>query len=475
MVLEKNIKRYLDLITQVYYQKNHSMYKNTLRDSLGISVKTMDSDIEKINHIFYDDFISQKNNQIVLNLDVNQGLKQIYKSIIKTSTVVSYFFEVSMYHLTLSEIYNDLYLSESMEYRLRKAWNNHFVNKNYNVAFVFNNETKKIDLIGDENTIRSLMRYMLYELLIEDLYDNLQYQEINEIVELISNKKKLNINYVAKDLVSGALFISLIRISQGYETDFKADSTLKSLFKYISKEPQIVKKINDIFNVKFSLKVLSDVFCGRLSDLIKLLGYNNKRIGFDNSRKLVSFVSAYSRSIYNKDIYLKKNEVNLLKGICNFSDFQVSSFIYSPHELYWRWVASEKAKDAFNSLIISYRMTVDLPTTEKKIEFFFALNNMLNFGNLEESISNTKILIVSRYPPYYQKRIETAINERYHEFVDLMIYEDSLSKLDEQIISSYDFIISEFRLPSFSDKHIYFPEILSDEFIYNLDDIVFHF
>ncbi|WP_429960167.1 hypothetical protein [Enterococcus sp. AZ012] len=475
MVLEKNIKRYLDLITQVYYEKNHSMHKNTLRDSLGISIKTLDSDIEKINYIFHKGFISQKNNQIVLKLNANEGLKQIYKSLIKTSTVVSYFFEVSMYHLTLPEIYNDLYLSESMEYRLRKSWNNHFVKKNYNIAFVFNNETKKIDLIGDENTIRSLMRYMLYEYLIEDVYDNLQYREIKEIVELISNKKKLNINYVAKDLISGALFISLIRISQGYKTDFKSDSTLKSLFKFISKEPQIVKNINNIFNVEISLEILSDIFCGRLSDLIKLLGLNQKRIGLENNRKLVSFVSAYSKSIYKKDIYLKKNEIQLLKGICNFSDFQVSHFIYSPHELYWKWVASEKEKDVFDKLIMSYGMTFELPNTEKKIEFFFALNNMLNFDNLEQSVNNTKILIVSRYPTFYQKRIETAINDRYHEFVNLVIYEDTLSNLDEQIISSYDFIISEFKLSVFLDKHIYFPEILSNEFIDNLDNIIFHF
>lgn len=475
MVLEKNIKRYLNMITQVYYQKNHRIYKNTLQNSLGITIKTLDSDIEKINMILKKDLIIQENNQIILNLKKSDGLKQIYKHIIKTSTIVSYFYEVSMYHLTLPEIYNELYLSESMEYRIRKAWNNHFFHKNYNIELIYNTETKKIDLIGDEDTIRSLMTYMHYEYRFEDIYDNLQYSEIISLIELISEKKGKEINYVAIDLVAASLYVSIVRISQGYYRESKIDPSLKVLQRWLSQEPQIIDRIRRNLNIDVSVNVLADLFGKKLIDLIKLVSLKPKKFLKKKNKKLLSFISAYSSIKYHDDIQLKENELQLLEGICNFSDFQVSSFIYSPHQLYWEWVASDNDKKLFYELIDYYDMDVTLPTDEKKIEFFFSVNNMLNFDNLEKSVKYTKILIVSRYPTYYQNRIEKTLNDRYHKFIDLTIYKGNVNNLDKQFLGKYDFVISELALPIFSEKHIYFPEILSEEFIINLDNFIFHF
>ncbi|MBE9897053.1 hypothetical protein G8C15_17090 [Enterococcus casseliflavus] len=475
MILERNIKRYLDIITQVYYQKKHKIDKKTLQKSLGISVKTLESDIEKINILLKKELIIQENNQIFLNLKMSDGLKQIYKRIIKTSTVISYFYEVSMYHLTLAEIYNELYLSESMEYRIRKAWNNHFVEKNYAIEFIYNSETKKIDLIGEEDTIRSLMRYMLYEYVFEDIYDNLQYNEIISLVENISKKKKKAMNYVAIDLVSASLYVSFVRIAQGYHRKSKIDPSLKLLQKWLSKEPQILDKIKRYFNIDISLHVLSDLFGGKLQDLIKLVNTKPKKILRKQNTKLISFISAYSSIKYHNTVQLKKNELQLLEGICNFSDFKVSSFVYSPHQLYWEWIATEDDKTLFYDLIDSYSLDLELPTKEKKIEFFFVLNNMLDFDNLEKSVNYTKFLIVSRYPTYYQNRIEHTLNDRYHAFINLTIYKESVNTLNEHILRNYDFVLSELTFPIFSEKHVYFPEVLSEEFISNLDKLIFHF
>lgn len=475
MVLEKNIKRYLDIVTQVYYQDNHRMSKNMLQNSLGITLKTLESDIEKINSIVKKELILQEGNQIVLKFEMSEGLKQVYKRIIHTSTIVSYFYQVSMYHLTLPEIYNELYLSESMEYRIRKAWNIHFLSKNYHVEFTYNSETKKIDLIGDEDTIRSLMRYMLYEYLFEDIYDNLQYNEIISLIDLISEKQGKVMNYVAADLVAAALYISIVRVSQGYHREATDDPRIELLHKQLLKEPEIIDRIRQHLNIDISTQVLSDLFGGKLLELIRIVELDPKSILKSRNKKLLSFVAKYSSIKYHNSVHLKNNELQLLNGICDFSDFLVSSFIYSPHQLYWEWVATDYDKDLFYSLIDSYGIASELLTDEKKIEFFFVLNNMLNFDNLERSIYYTKALIVSRYPTYYQNRIEKTLKDRYHEFVELTVYNGSIIDLDEHIINEYDLIISELTFSMFSKKHIYFPEILSEEFIATLDDLIFHF
>lgn len=473
-MLEKNIKRNLDMITQVYYQRNHKMDKDKLQSSLGITTKTLVSDIEKVNMILKKEVIIQENGQITLNLRKNEGLKQIYKTIIKTSTIVSYFYEVSMYHLTLPEIYNDLYLSESMEYRIRKAWNLHFESKNYPAEFVYNPVTKKIDLVGDEDTIRSLMRYMLFEYVYEDIYDDLKYNEIVSWIEIILDKKKKKMSFVAIDLMAASLYISFTRISQGYKREMGMHSSLKSLQKWLLKEPQIMNSIRYHFDIEISAPVLSDLFGGKFLELMNLVGFNSKRVLTKQNKKLLSFVSAYSKMKYHNEVHLKKSELQLLKGICDFSDFRVSSFIYSPHKLYWDWNVTKNNKKLYYELINYYDMEPELPTEEKKVEFFFVLNNMLQFDNLEKSVNHTKVLIVSRYPTYYQNRIEKTLNDRYHEFIKLTIYKGSIIDLDEHDIQNYECIISEFTAPMFSDKQVYFPEILSEEFIRNLDNVIFH-
>lgn len=165
----------------------------------------------------------------------------------------------------------------------------------------------------------------------------------------------------------------------------------------------------------------------------------------------------------------------MLKGIYDFADFRVSSFMYSPHKLYWKWIANASDKYMFIEMLTYHGMTKVLTTDEKIAEFFFVLNNMLNFDNLEKSVKVTKILMISRYSTFYQDRIETAINDRYHEFVDLNIYKESIGKIDDPLLINYEYILSEFSIPIFSDKHVYFPEILSEEFITNLDNLIFHF
>lgn len=294
------------MVTHIYYQKEHKMYKSILRNALKISAKTLDSDIEKINLVFNKQLIQQEDDHILLNMEMNEGLKQIYKKIIHTSTIVSYFYEVSMYHLTLSEIYNELYLSESMEYRIRRAWNQYFSEKKYDVEFIYNSETKKIDLTGDEDTIRSLMRYMLFEYLNEDIYDNLQYTEILNLIEFVLEKRNKALNYVATDLVAAALFISVIRISQGYQREIKPKANIKQLYKVIRKDAELLDRVNNVLNTEVSLEILEDIFSGRLVDLMKLVGFDQKKLTLDNNKQLVSFITDYSRHKYHNEIYLKK-------------------------------------------------------------------------------------------------------------------------------------------------------------------------
>lgn len=473
-MLEKNIKRYLDMITQVYYQQNHKMYKSTLYNSLGISIKTLESDIEKVNLIFNKELIIQEDNHIVLKLEISEGLKPIYKGILRTSTVVSYFYEVSMRHVTLPEIYNELYLSESMEYRIRKAWNHYFLSKNYQAEFVYNSDTKKIDLIGNEKTIRSLMRYMLYEYVFEDLYDNFQYNDILSLMQLVLKKNKIVMNYVATDFIAASLYISVVRISQGYLHGVTAEFSLKLVKRLLLKDPQILASARQVFNGDVSDQILADLFGDKLIDLMKLIGINSKNIFANRNKKLTSFVSTYASMKYHNDIHLKKNELQLLQVILDFSDTQVSSFVYSPHQLYWEWVATEEDKKLFCGLLDSYGLTSDLSSKDKKKEFFFVLNNMLNFDNLEKSVNYTKFLIVSRYPTYYQNRVERTLHDRYHAFIDLTIYKKSINALDEQLLKNYDFVISELTFPLYSEKHVYFPEVLCEEFITNLDNLIFH-
>ena len=400
------------MVTHIYFKKEHKIYKSMLRNALKISTKTLDSDIEKVNLIFNKQLIQQEDDHILLIMEMNNGLKKIYKKIMQTSTVVSYFYEVSMYHLTLSEIYNELYLSDSMEYRIRRTWNQYFNKKRYDAEFTYNSETKKIDLVGDEDTIRSLMRYMLFEYLNEDIYDNLQYIEILTLIEFVLEKRNKALNYVAIDLVAAALFISTVRISQGYQRKIKSEVSIKQLYKTIRKDAELLDQVNNVLNTEVSLEILEDIFSGRLVDLMKLVGIDQKRLTFDNNKQIVSFVKDYSINKFHNEMHLRKNEIRLLRGIYDFADFRVSSFIYSPHKLYWKWIANASDKAMFIEMLTYHGMTKVLTTNEKVSEFFFVLNNMLNFDNLEKSVKVTKILMISRYPTFYQDRIKTAINDR---------------------------------------------------------------
>lgn len=468
----------LDIVILMYFSKDNLLTKETIRNTLNITNKTLNNDIDRINEIVGYDLIVPLANTIELayNSDLSTGVKPIYRSILKNSPLVSYFYETTMNIYSLDEIYDNLFLSESMEYRSRQYWNNYFKNNNYKIEYIYNADLKKVQLIGDEEIIRPLMRYMLYEYCYDELYDDSRYRRLIKALIQVNVSEKLNLSHTQIDLFCAALYVSLIRISQGFSTKKSNVFIARKLFKMLKKHKIVLDTINNDFELELTAHLIGDIFGNKSLETIKLL--NHKKPTYRSKKKIKrinGLLSEYSKYKYGEALPILFNESNYLLGILNFADTKISHFLYDPPRYYWQVLAKQEDKQRFEQLLHDFHLRKQFPNLEKIQEFYFYMNNILEFTYLENMAKIKKILIISRYPAHYQCKFQIFLNNRYQQFIQTTIYDQSIAELTLVDIEKYDYIFSELTNPLFEGKKIYFPEILSKKYIQKVDDCLLHY
>ncbi|WP_429960188.1 helix-turn-helix domain-containing protein [Enterococcus sp. AZ012] len=92
-MLEKNINRYLTIMTNLFKNEDRLLSIESACDLLNISSKTLKTDIENINYILREKTLEVSSNNILYLISNNNiGLKQIFKKILKSSSMVNYFY-----------------------------------------------------------------------------------------------------------------------------------------------------------------------------------------------------------------------------------------------------------------------------------------------------------------------------------------------------------------------------------------------
>lgn len=469
MVLERNIDRYLKIVAHLFYDENSIKTLIDLSKFLNVTCKTAKQDIDQINNILSYNFINLdlKKNTFHIDFKGNFSLKQIQRKILNISTKMAYFYYVSMSNPTLEDIYLNLGISESLEYRIRQSWNKHFSSKKYDTEFSYNKLSKKIDLIGDEKTIRTLMRYMIYEYCYEDITRK------NEVIDLLNQFESYKIEAILSrsiiDYWVTAIFVSISRIVQGFKCIERKSIFNKMLYNNLEGNSLINNYFRNNLKLEFTYDLLIDIFDGNAENL--LIALRKKRRSL--SKKIFDFFQQYSYMKFKCDNNLADRELNLLERLFFFSDCNITGFVLDQYDLYWNYNASPADIAIFEKLLEKYSLEKYFEHKEKKQEFYYYINLFLIPKTLCQEILKKKFLIITRLPENYVKSICDFLINRFDNFMEIEIYQGKLSAIDDEILYNYDYIISEFSQKNFKDKHIILPEVMSNCLFYTFERYIF--
>lgn len=470
MVLERNVDRYLKIVAHLFYDGNSIKTLIDLSKFLNVTNKTAKQDIDQINNILSYNFINLdiKKNTFHIDFKGNFNMKQIQRKILNTSTKMAYFYYVSMSNPTLEDIYLNLGISESLEYRIRQSWNKHFSSKKYNTEFSYNKLYKKMDLIGDEKTIRTLMRYMIYEYCYEDIIKKNEVIDLLNRIESFKPETILSRNII--DYWATAIFVSMSRSVQGFKCIEGKSIFNKMVYNNLKGNSLIINYFRNNLKLEFTYDLFIDISDGNAENLLILLRKHRRRA---LSEKISAFFHQYSCMKFKCHNTLDDRELNLLERLFLFSDCNITGFVLNQYNIYWNYNASPADIAIFEELIELFSLEQYFEYKEKKQELYYYINLFLMPKTLCQDILKNKFLIITRLPENYAKSICDFLINRYDNFMEIEIYEGRLSTINDEVLKKYDYIISEFSETNFKDKQIILPEVMSNNLLYTFDKFIF--
>lgn len=166
-ILEKDIARKITLIFELYKATSY-LESERLADMLQCTTKTLIADIEHIN--FNSDVIQIERQKGIYFDKKKADFQLIYSKLLVESTVVLFLEAILKQRLSIYELQVKLHISESKCRKIVKKWNHFFTIRNLEMTIKIDN--KKVVIEGNEQAIRVLFHYMIFDLNYQAIYLN---------------------------------------------------------------------------------------------------------------------------------------------------------------------------------------------------------------------------------------------------------------------------------------------------------------
>ncbi len=340
------------------------------------------------------------------------------------------------------------------------------------MQFIYNRQCKKVLLCGNEIQIRSLIRYMLYECYYEKMYEDKEYCLFLNTYEKLLNNLELSISSSLKDTLAGALYVSVKRFNQEFRTPIEITHEDTKIYNYIEK----IKDIHNLFYFNFqillSIDILSDICDGKITNLKKVLCTEDTKKKKELRNTIRTLFEYYALKKTKKHVLIHNNELNILMRIINFNS-NIVSFMYNPYLIYWDFETNQEEKKIYLKLIHQFSLNKHLSNIQKKQEFFYHMNKILQSKGTFSTFQKKNVLIISAYPEFYKESIFYKLNTKYANHLHLKLYDKSIYSITKNDLKKYDIILSELNINIFEEKCIFLPETITSTLLEKLEKALF--
>lgn len=465
-VLENHLARKLLLIEELYNKKKY-LQLDEAAELLCCSKNTLSKDIMEINKKFY---VIEYEKTKGLSFNKNKGVNfnYLYGYLLTESTSVQLLKQIIIEEPTITDIAYDIFISESKVRKLIGKWNEYLKGRNFSFKIII--DKNKLILAGNETDIRLFCHYMFFGLNYTDIYD--QTTSDSQLYRLY--KENIKKQYSSKcnigdyELTKAYYFMitALYRIKNGhYDNVFEDYHPFKVSFSSTLYR-NLETKITQVFNVEVDTKLVNQIIH---HSYFKEYNQELAPIMLEVKEKYERFVQNIIDCIPN--LILTEETTRKIK------ESLLLILLHSPQIKYF---LVDHNINVYNVHFKQYRnffmIINDLAEQEGNIfkseeirrAFFIKLVYTLNAEICIAKYTLTRpcIAIYSFGTADVKKALKSLMQMFFGERIGILITDNLEGKTEEA-----DLIITNYLLPtSYEDKTIYFPENVTLEWLFSLDE-----
>lgn len=478
--VESNIRRTTQLIHLLYYSKQ-PIAKEQILMQLEVSEQTLNKDINGIHETLTGITIAKENKALRLEMAPHIGIKQIYAIFLGRSVNLKFLYRVLLMELTVVELAENLFISESKVRELIKNWNLIFESKQFEVEITTDVENRLL-VLGNESNIHKIFYQIITGVYRQKFVQDDKFRKLYTYYEQFVHRylPEKEGRWIENTAIQ--LFFSLTRFSR--DCSFKDD--------YGCREMQIATNImNKLENeVAFkSLLIQAFSFSVTVDNLLSLFPKealllelhpteaNHSLIIYSKRQMDIEMLHNFVQNFLLKLNYQPTKEVTakISKELWEVLSYQSTIpflFFNSYHNFCMEFNFRQgKITDILIKELSKFAELQYLLEKEALFEeFFYRFHIILSSYGFKLG-TKKKVLLISRLDDFYIKMMQNHLLKRYSNLIDLEIYKEKLYKIDFRQFHEADVIITDLVVPEeqITDKIIYSSEAITNRFWQNLE------
>jgi hypothetical protein len=469
MFLEKSVTKKINLLYFIDLL-GPTIDVNNILHFLSISKNTLKKYIKEINEGTSDYHINYKDNRLYIKDNQKKTGSIVAREILDESINLKIFYEIFRYELTLSELAEKLFLSNSTILNKITSINSYFREKELLISI----ENKgSYQVLGDEVSIRKFLSIIFFEINNFDLLN--PYRDIlSEAHRLIEKYFPSRHTFYKSNAVDVALYVSIVRTAQGHliyqslsEIPDEISAEVKLIHEYFFTKKPLINTIERLHKTTYDLLFTANTVN---RDLVEATNISKTSILINGEQysKLESILLRYCK-LYG--VIMSNREKNeFLLYLCKrvfLTDPYNQVFLkdFEIHFNYLREISPGKIEFLLQSLTeTNLLLSVDPSVVYEFIIFFILTDKNIRFNFFNNAMPvYKKVLIYSSKQASIAEMIGYIIQDKFEDNVQLEV-DYLLTLYENKAIEEYDVIISDIYMEEFKDKYLYLSMIPNDKF-----------
>ncbi|OTP06984.1 hypothetical protein A5844_002690 [Enterococcus sp. 10A9_DIV0425] len=445
-----------------------------LAEQLEITKKTLLTDVLFFNHTYSPASIEIDQYQIAtLSLPYDVNLEDLIKQILSQSTNVQILQAIFIEELSLANLANKLFLSETSIRRIIANINNYFEEKNFPMTILI---SAKLQITGNEDYIRQFFCSLFREQYTPQKLPH--FQQIFEVLQRYYKKQRQPVSISTYKLVLNSyyLYTSIIRVGQGHLAPYNsANKTEKDcLFFHLFKEHTV---FCSMIEKQYHFTVTKENVHNLMTSDI-LFPYSITENQDSEKHQCIKNLAHHFYHCLSLDFSLSKNDLQQLSEFIHYNkNLQIfkTSYIH---------ILSEILMTHSPKLLNAYKEAI-----EQSGLIEISDNQLLYEELLLELIALSPELLTTVFP--YKKQLSILIVS-YHEehiltfYKQLLLkklpalhtihtYNENIFQIHYEQLNQYDLVLTDIELNQMktSAKIIKISKIPTTAFWNNLESIIY--
>ena len=431
-----------------------------IMNELNISKNTIKKYINELNHDITDFYIHYEKNSISFEINQAKTASLVAREILSESDNLKIFLKIGLGGLSISQLADDLYLSESSILHKIKFINSRLKAKG--LPLLLKRLGECVQLVGDEYTIRKFLQIIIIESGNEEISIKNKdlFTEINKFVETHLKSISEHVEFLYLDIFT---YVSIMRNAHHHilydslgEFPKPYLKQLDEAYTFFLEKKQLIQSLEEKYDVTYTKLLIANLL------YIEVLEANVSVNDAENilmKEKLNQLVSSY---LTHHKLYLETEEqaklIGLLykkvKMIGNINQVFLKDF-----EINFSFLRKQSAEKII--FLENKLMELELLTSSKSIRsefifYFILINEKIRRDFFEVEQKQKRILIYSSKQINLLELIGSVILDRFSNS-SIKIKLDYCSAITD--FNDYDVVISDRYFEEYRECFIYLASI----------------